>query len=550
MVVHDVLFFSDVGDKSINDYQVSTPINVPMLLEMLEGRYADYEYIKSGFLNGFTLGLIPNPSLKSSHKKSNRNVAELKRKLKVELDSGRIIGPFSEKPISNMMTSPIYVIPKPNTTKWRMIFDLSAPKGFSVNQNIPEANRTVKYCTIKSVIDFATSLDSSEVHFAKLDITDAYRLVPMAKSQWKFLGLKLENDYYIDIRLPMGSSSSCQIFQRVSDMFKWVYSTYQSDPHKIFNYLDDFLIVAPSKPACERVLSNVLMLSNGLGVPIAEHKTETATQSLIFLGIGLDAKSQSLYIPESKRLEVMDMIVSFLDNRAPKVKLWQKLLGKLCHLSQVLVAGRTFLSSVYGSLQGILSQDQHLCRRISKEVRLDLLVWYDFLLKISPGKSFKYISAKGANVAMYTDASKTIGFGGWCNNDWFHGIWPDMFWKAKNIAVLELFPILVGLELWKDRFSDKVVNIYTDNKALVPVVEKLYCKDPEIRRILRPIALSCMQNNILLIPVHIKGDENTRADLLSRNRIMHFREMYPSMSRYPTQLPEVLNPIAIRAQLW
>ena len=198
-MVHDVLFFPDVGDKPINDYQVSTPINVPMLLEMLEGRYADYEYIKSGFLNGFTLGLIPNPSLKSSHKKSNRNVAELKRKLKVELDSGRIIGPFSEKPISNMMTSPIYVIPKPNTTKWRMIFDLSAPKGFSVNQNSPKANRTVKYCTIKSVINLATSLDSREVHFAKLDITDAYRLVPMAKSQWKYLGLKLENDYYIDI---------------------------------------------------------------------------------------------------------------------------------------------------------------------------------------------------------------------------------------------------------------------------------------------------------------------------------------------------------------
>ena len=137
------------------------------------------------------------------------------------------------------------------------------------------------------------------------------------------------------------------------------------------------------------------MLSNGLGVPIAEHKTETATQSLIFLGIGLDAKSQSLYIPESKRLEVMNMIMSFLGKPAPKVKLWQKLLGKLCHLSQVLVAGRTFLSSVYGSLQGILSQDEHLHRRISKEVCLDLLVWYDFLLKISPGKSFRYIFAKG-----------------------------------------------------------------------------------------------------------------------------------------------------------
>ena len=41
-------------------------------------------------------------------------------------------------------------------------------------------------------------------------------------------------------------------------------------------------------------------------------------------------------------------------------------------------------------------------RRISKEVSLDLLVWYDFLLNIAPGKSFKYITAKVANVTMYT----------------------------------------------------------------------------------------------------------------------------------------------------
>lgn len=82
-----------------------------------------------------------------------------------------------------------------------------------------------------------------------------------------------------------------------------------------------------------------------------------------------------------------------------------KVLGKLCHITQVLVAGRT---CVYGRLQGILSQGQHLHPRVSKEVRLDILVWYDFLLNISPGKSFRYITAKVANVAMYTDASRTI----------------------------------------------------------------------------------------------------------------------------------------------
>ena len=101
----------------------------------------------------------------------------------------------------------------------------------------------------------------------------------------------------------------------------------------------------------------------------------------------------------------------------------------MCQIAQVLVAGRT---CVYGSLQGILSVGQHLHYRISKEVSLDLLVWYDFLLNIAPGKSFKYITAKAANVAMYTGCLKNNLMGGCCNNDWFHGIWPDMFWKTKK----------------------------------------------------------------------------------------------------------------------
>ena len=48
-------------------------------------------------------------------------------------------------------------------------------------------------------------------------------------------------------------------------------------------------------------------------------------------------------------------------------------------------------------------------------------------------------------MVIYTDASKTIGYGAVCERQWFAGEWPQE-WKSLNIATLELFPILAALQ--------------------------------------------------------------------------------------------------------
>ena len=106
--------------------------------------------------------------------------------------------------------------------------------------------------------------------------------------------------------------------------------------------------------------------------------------------------------------------------------------------------------------------------------------------------------------------------------------------ENKETAVLELFPILVGLKLWEDCFSDKVVTIYTDSKALAPVLEKLYCK------VLQKMAYSEANCPFVHAKQHTshsrayKRGRNISADLLSRKR-NHFGETYPSMSPNPAQ---------------
>lgn len=47
---------------------------------------------------------------------------------------------------------------------------------------------------------------------AKTDIEDAFRIIPIHPSDYHLLGFIWEGQFYYDKCLPMGASSSCQIF--------------------------------------------------------------------------------------------------------------------------------------------------------------------------------------------------------------------------------------------------------------------------------------------------------------------------------------------------
>ena len=49
---------------------------------------------------------------------------------------GGVVGLFSPKAIPHVHISRFGVIPKGHTGKWRLIVDLSHPKGYSVNNGI------------------------------------------------------------------------------------------------------------------------------------------------------------------------------------------------------------------------------------------------------------------------------------------------------------------------------------------------------------------------------------------------------------------------------
>jgi hypothetical protein len=250
-----------------------------------------------------------------------------------------------------------------------------------------------------------------------------------------------------------------------------------------------------------------------------------------------------MFLPPDKVDQAIQQLTRFLSAPNPRVIDWQKVIGKLCHLSQVVTAGRTYLGSLYGSLQGILSQEGHRRRKISAEAKEDLEVWKGFLQTILPEKGFHMLGGNpDKDFVFSTDASSTVGFGCVMGEKWFCGTWPSDDWRQTNIAVRELYPIFAALHLWVDTFEDKCIHIHTDNHALVAVLNKLYSKDKAIRRILKPIALLCITRNVRLVTHHLAGVLNVGPDLLSRGKVAEFFEKFPDMLPEPAVVPNSLAP--------
>ena len=141
-------------------------------------------------------------------------------KLQKEIQLGRMLGPFSEKPLSTLRISPIGLVLKPDNG-WRLITHLSFPVNYSVNDFIDDAYCKVKYSSFDNVLEMISSLGKG-TELARVDIRQAFRLLIVNPADFDLLGIQFVNKYYIDKCLPMGCAISCSRFEKFSTFLHWV----------------------------------------------------------------------------------------------------------------------------------------------------------------------------------------------------------------------------------------------------------------------------------------------------------------------------------------
>ena len=479
--------------------------------------------------------------------KKSRNRSVVIQKMNNELCQGRILGPYSFPPLENATYSPLYAIPKSEPGKYRLIHDLSKPKGCSVNENIPDDKKSVHYCNVMQVAEFLKSeldLGVDTYYMAKVDLKDAYRCCPIRKEDWRYLGMQLEDKLFIDTCLPMGLGTSCRTFQTISDSLCWIFR--QNNPKcKIYSYIDDFLVLAPSKSDCEAGLSRLLAQLRYLGFPVSDPKTVNPCTNIEFLGLGLDSQDLSFFVPDKKRQKITAEIDKFISSKSQRVHTIQKLVGKLAFLCMTFLPGKALLAGLYQNLAGVLSSQGWARRRINNDVRADLNVWKSFLAQ-SKGKPFRFVFPSTSDVTMTSDASGAIGYGCVLDKYWFSGTWNDTWWTNQNIALLELIPVYIGVKLWQQKLSNNTLNVLTDNESLVAMINAFFSREKNINKLLKDLALFCMNENIVIRAHHLPGKRNVLADRLSRN--MDCIDILPS-DNVCCSLPNHLLPSTIKQLL-
>ena len=228
--------------------QLPTPVDPINLEQHLKG-YNNFQtnYLITGFKEGFKISFKGNhPCLKPKNLKSAYDHPEvIEKKIESELLNNRIEGPFDKPPFQLFAMSPIGVVEKKEKGKYRMIQHLSYPRGNSVNDGIEDANKTVYYQNIDTAMQLLKDVGKG-AFFAKTDVSNAFRIIPLHPDQYYLFGFHFRNKYYYDKCLPMGCSASCQIFESLSKAIHWIANT-NLDINHMAHLLDDFLIIEKSE---------------------------------------------------------------------------------------------------------------------------------------------------------------------------------------------------------------------------------------------------------------------------------------------------------------
>ena len=111
-----------------------------------------------------------------------------------------------------------------------------------------------------------------------MDIKQAYCNVPIHPDDHLLLGMKWQDQVFVDKALPFGLRSAPLIFTALADCLQWIMQRRGADP--LFHYLDDFLTVGrPQSDQCASNLQIMKQACSDTGTPIEPDKCKGPSYS-------------------------------------------------------------------------------------------------------------------------------------------------------------------------------------------------------------------------------------------------------------------------------
>lgn len=461
----------------------------------------------------------------------------LRDKIQSEVNAGRTLL-LPSPPPSDVVLSPIGVVPKAGTNSWRVIHHLSWPRRSrdprvrSVNSWIEAAD--IKYTTIDRVVDAILRLGRGAL-LTKFDVQHAFRLVPVKKDDCCLLGFTFEGKTYVELTLPFGLRSSPALWHDFSTALEWILRKVASSGF-LDHYVDDFIKgTAPGRrPLAIAEIEAIARVLAILGVPESVSKRLGPALIMAFLGIEIDTEGLVLRVPSDKLCLIVALLRDWENRRSGPVRDFASLIGKLAAAARVIRPGRTFTRRLLDTLRDAK-------RSGATTVQLDASAMKDIRWWLSFAKDWNGVGCMfsvnwSGGPTIYCDASK-VGVGGWfpVERRWLVAPRPESIlgWEALGSqqalrsTLVELYGCLVVLTTWAPFLRARAVTVRCDNTGACAVAHTGTSSSPAVMDVWRSILALCARSDFCVRLLHIAGSDNASADALSRQDLVRFRQLQP-----------------------
>jgi hypothetical protein len=356
---------------------------------------------------------------------------------------------------------------------------------------------------------------------SKVDVVDAFKLIPCNIQEWGHFGFKWLGKYFADVSTPFGSKSAPANFDCLGETIVNVVKTLAEIPdNTVFRQLDDISIVAPRQSnLADRFTKTLKFICAEINVPLAENcpdhdKAFDVSTFGTILGIRFNTNALSWSLPVEKQNQTLSMLKSFLFANTISLLDFQKLHGKINAFANMFVFLKGFRYHQAAFLRKFAeTKCQFLL--IPDELKKEIWIWTKVLLtsncypiaNLTANPSLyvkKFVSDAAGLQKNFSDVvgAASLSF----NNKMKCTFAAQIFWTNQflnfvnsNASILETIGLLLPFISIPKSLAGNEIVLEVDNLAVVFAWQNKYSKNDELTSIL----IQCLHVLEALLPCKI-----------------------------------------------
>jgi hypothetical protein len=481
------------------------------------------------------------------------------------IHKGFALGPFKRDQIpKNAKISSIMCRPKPNGSA-RVILNLSAPKGQSVNDGIDN-----KYfpATMSSTEKWLCVLNKAGqgCNIVKIDWSDAYKHVAVTPQDvclqyFSWLGM-----FFAELCLIFGASSSAGIFDRTAKLIITIVIFLSGFPkHMICQHLDDTVAAAPAADNSIYEFDKMFQqVAERVGISLAPRddpdKSFAPCTAGTVLGVFYDTEKWIWKIPDQKLIRLLQLIYDIMDKHVIEAHLIESLAGKIINIKCLIPESRFHISELMNAVKKVRAGELTIVNSIDLKNQLDY--WRIILPACNghmPIPNLDNIFPQWA-LNFYTDAAGGSQFSNWrglgmvYDDGWCYLPWPKKIYLGKRdfngkilgkkLSFLEILGPLLVLCSAPKACAGKNVIVWIDNSGAVEIWKKGYSSNCNLcTTVVKAIAFIASHLNCRLDVQKIlrcSSNESLMADNISKGDFKSFLKIWNKPLPDPNHIPKSL----------